>query len=93
MLVRLELPGPPPAPAQAEHVGPQAGGVVEPRVQAGVVPVLTVRWRRLADSHLRHGPDLWLAGGDGDALLAVVLVLLVPHVVAAHLPPGILLAI
>ena len=91
MLVRLELPGSPPGPAQAEHVGPQAGGVVEPRVQAGVVPVLTVGRRRLAHGHLRHGPDLWLAGGDGDALLAVVLVL-VPHVVT-QLPPGVLLAI
>ena len=58
-----------------------------------VVPVRAVGGRRLAHGHLRHGPDLWLAGGDGDALLAVVLVLLVPHVVAAHLPPGILLAI
>ena len=91
MLVRRELPGSPPGPAQPEHVGPEAGGVVEPRVEAGIVPVLTVGRRRLADRHLRHGPDLWLAGGDGDALLAVVLVL-VPHVVA-HLSPGVVLAI
>ena len=89
--MRRELPWSPPGPAQPEHVGPQAGGVVEPRVEAGIVPVLTVGRRRLADRHLRHGPDLWLAGGDGDALLALVLVL-VSHVVT-QLPSGGLLAI
>ena len=56
-----------------------------------VVPVRAVGGRRLAHGHLRHGPDLWLAGGDGDALLAVVLVL-VSHVVA-QLSSGVLLAI
>ena len=47
---------------------------------ARVVPVLAARRRGLAHSHLRHGPDLGLAGRDGDALLAVVLLLpVVPH--------------
>ena len=40
----------------------------------------------LADRQLCHGPDLGLAGGDGDALLAVVLLL--PE--AVLLPPPII---
>ena len=37
-----------------------------------VVPVRAVGGRRLAHGHLRHGPDLWLAG-DGCTLLLFVI--------------------
>ena len=73
-----------------EHPGPEGVGLVEP----GVVPVLTVGWRGLAHRHLRHGPDLWLAGRDGDPLLALVLLLLsVAQAVVAQLPPGVVLPV
>ena len=73
-----------------EHPGPEGGGLVE----AGVVPVLTVGGRGLAHGHLRHGPDLWLAGRDGDPLLALVLLLLsVAQAVVAQLPPRVVLSV
>ena len=31
------------------------------------------RWRRLTDGELRHGPDLWFGGRDGDPLLVLLL--------------------
>ena len=83
----LEVPRP--ARTHPEHVGPEAGRLVE----AGVVPVLTVGRRSLAHGHLRHGPDLWLAGRDGDPLLAVVLVLRPVASMVTHLPSGVVLAV
>ena len=59
-----------------------------------VVPVRAVGGRRLAHGHLRHGPDLWLAGRDGDPLLALVLLLLsVAQPAVAQLPPGVVLPV
>ena len=58
-----------------------------------VVPVRAVGGRRLAHGHLRHGPDLWLAGRDGDPLLAVVLVLRPVASMVTHLPSGVVLAV
>ena len=84
----LEVSRPP--RTHPEHVGPEAGRLVE----AGVVPVLTVGRRSLAHGHLRHGPDLWLAGRDGDPLLALVLLLLsVAQAVVAQLPPRVVLSV
>lgn len=62
---------------------------------ARVVPVLAARRRSLAHSHLSHGPDLGLAGRDGDTLLAVVLLLpAVTHpVMMAKLPSHVLLSV
>ena len=64
----------------------------------GVVlrPVLTVGWRCLAHRHLRHGPDLWFAGRDGDTLLGVVLVTVsvaVTKTMMAHVTSQVILSI
>ena len=63
-------------------------------IHSRVVPVLAARRRGLAHRHLRHGPDLWLAGRDGDSLLALVLLLpAVAHAMVAELTPHVVFAI
>ena len=61
--------------------------------RARVVPVLAPWRRSLTHRHLRHGPDLWLAGRDGDALLAVLLFPVVTHPVVTQLPPHVILPV